>query len=528
MLYREPVSGRPHPVLIQLFITTVPCSSCRCRPRNLSGTRMLGAVFLLFLCGCQSGSSPFEISAFAEFPQPKTWKAKTVNQSSYRPDPFWISDFGDKNLDAFVRESLKNNRDIQAAQARIESAAAQARIAGADLYPQAGLNFSPRRSKQNFIGFPIGGPGGTGGGGVLSSHSTQFGLSLDTSWEIDLWGRVKAAQSAAIAEMEALQYEEQALELSIAGQTAKVWFALAEAREQVALARSALATFQKTEQTIAESFERGIEEGQTASLGSQLLLARTDVATARDALAARQELVSRTARQLEILAGKYPASQAGKTARLPSFPKRRPIDLPGSVVCRRPDLIAAERRLAAADQRLLEAQKALLPAIGLTTSVGTTTERIGDLLDGNFSVWSLAGNLAQPVLQGGRLKANVRKNQAETDTAKAQYEKAVLTAFSEVENALSSEKFFADRIRALTSAASLSRQAYQRSSEEYINGTGDLLTMLTAQQRMFSQKSQLISLRRQQLEARVDLHLAIAGSFERPDCIDTDAELLSP
>lgn len=477
----------------------------------------------LLLTSCQ-GTSPHNLSAYAEFPSPKKWKADTVAQPSYHPDRFWISDFNDPSLEAFVREALKCNRDIKAAQARIETAANTARITGADIFPQVGGNLAGQRSKQNFIGFPFGG----GGSGILSSHSTQWNLSLDTSWEIDLWGRVKAAQSAAIAEMEASQYDRALLDLSIAAQAAKAWFTLAESKDQVKLAEGTLLIFKKTEDSVRDRFQKGVEEGNTGSFGSQLLLAGTDVATAQDALAARKELVSRTSRQLEILAGRYPAGEAGKTARLPSFPTKRPISLPCTVLERRPDLIAAERRLAATDQRLIQAKRALLPTIGLTNSVGTTTERFGDLLNGQFSVWSIAGNIAQPVLQGGRLRHSIQRNQAEMHVAKAEYEQAILTAFAEVENALSAEKFLADRIIALTKAAKLSKESYQRSGEEYINGTGDLLTMLTAQQRMFTQESQLLALKRQQLEARVDLHLALAGSFECPTSIHTGATPLSP
>ena len=176
----------------------------------------------------------------------------------------------------------------------------------------------------------------------------------------------------------------------------------------------------------------------------------------------------------------------------------------------------------------MQAKRALLPTIGLTNSVGTTTERFGDLLNGQFSVWSIAGNITQPILQGGRLRNSIQRSHSEMHLAKSEFEQAILTAFSEVEFALSAEKFFAERIVALTKAANLSKESYQRSGEEYINGTGDLLTMLTAQQRMFTQHSQLLSLRRQLLDARVDLHLALAGSFECPTCIHTGATPLSP
>lgn len=485
-------------------------------------------VGLLTLSACQKGSSPEPLSGYADYPVPAKFKATPVNQLSEEPDRFWIKAFNSPHLETFVRDALKHNRDLKAAQSRIEIAASTARITGADLYPQVSSTFGGQRSKQNFIGFPFGPAGGTGGNNVLSNISTQWNLTLDTRWELDFWGKVKNAQSAAIADMEASQNDLAALQLSIASQAVKAWFLLAESRDQVRLAEATLTTFKKTEESIRDRFQRGIEDGNAGSFGSQLLIAETDVATAEDSLAARKELVSRTSRQLEILAGKYPAGEAGKNATLPSFPTTRPISVPCTVISRRPDLRAAERRLAAADQRLGRAYKDLIPTITLTNSVGFSSEQLGDILNPDFSIWSIAGNVVQPILQGGQIRNAIQRSHSETELAKFELEKAVLTACGEVENAIAAEKFFNDRVVALSKAAKLSKEAYQRSGEEYVEGTGDVLTMITAQQRMFSQQSQLLSMKRQQLEARVDLHLALAGSFECPDCIDTDADPMSP
>ena len=482
------------------------------RPQKKSTVLSAFAAAGLFLfsgTACSTGKSPEDAKHFAKLKTPAHWMAGSTYVHDSHPDTFWIDRFRDDNLSGFVKGALIHNRSLKAAQARIEVAMANARITAADLYPQASAGLNGRRTKQNFIGLPI---PGADPGGVLTSHSTQFGLSLDVSWELDLWGKIRAAESAAIADFEASRYDRAAAQLSIAGQAAKAWFAMAEAREQVALTERTLATFRETEKSIRERFEAGIQEGVQNS-ASQLLLAETDVATARDSLVAKKEIIGRTARQLEVLAGKYPAGKAGESARLPSFPKSIPAGLPATLLDRRPDLAAAERRIAAADERLLEAKKMLLPSFSLTTSVGTSSERLGDLLDGDFSVWSLAGNLAQPIFQGGRIKANIKRRESERKMAAADFEQAALTAFSEVENALASEKYLASRIRALTDAARLSRDAFERAREEFIGGTGDLLTMLTAQQRVFAQKSQLLTLRRLRLENRVDLHLALGGSF---------------
>lgn len=469
-----------------------------------------GTVFVaaLALSACQSVSPP-DAKDHASVKTPPHWVAGPTWTAAHPADSDWVAAFRSPGLDAFVEKVLAENKDLKAARARIEVTAANARIIGADLYPQLQGGFSGQRDLQNFIGLPL--PGAPPGE-ILSSRSNRFGLSLNLSWEIDLWGRIRAAKRAAIADFEASAFDRATAELSLAGQAAKTWFALAEARDQVALARSAIATFSETETAIRERFEQGIaDNGQ--STASQLLLASGDVAAARERLAARQELEGRAARLLDLLAGSYPDGKGGTSALLPELPGKVPTGLPATLLDRRPDLAAAERRIAAADQRLLEAKRALLPAISLTGSFGSASEDIGEILSGDFSIWSVAGNLAQPIFQGGRLRANIDRRGSELELAASEFEQAALTAFGEVENALAAETFLTRRVDALAESSRLALEAYRRSLEEFELGTGDVLTVLAAQQRLFTSRSQWLAVRRERLDNRVDLHLALGGSF---------------
>jgi len=465
-------------------------------------------ISVLVLSGCKSISPP-DAKYLASVKAPAHWIAGPSYRPAHFPDRFWVEDFGEPNLTAFVQSALENNRDLKAAQSRIEIAGSNARIVGADLYPELGGNFGSQRSQQNFIGFPFGNnPPGT----ILSNRNNNFGLSLDVSWEVDLWGRLRAAKSASVADFEASVFDRATAELSIAGQATKAWIALAESRDQVSLAESTIDTFSETEQFIRERFEGGIDN-QGTSLASQLLLSQTDVANAIAILATREEVVGRTARQLEVLAGEYPAGKAGSSARMPGYPGKVPTGLPATLLDRRPDLAASERRIAAADERLLSAKKALLPRIALNGSYGTSSEDIGDILNGDFTIWSIAGNMTQPIFQGGRLRANRDKRGSEVELAAAEFEQTALTAFSEVENALAAEKFYNRRVDALIKATRLSEQAYERSIEEFETGTGDVLTLLAAQERRFRNQSELLNVRRMRLDNRVDLYLSLGGSF---------------
>ncbi len=474
--------------------------------RLKAGSALALAVSLFLPVSCESISPP-DAKHHSSIKAPGHWIAGSSYRHDFIPDSNWVESFKAPALTDYVDAVMSGNKDLKAAQSRIEIAQANARIAGADLYPQVQGGFSGQREQQIIVGFPLGPPGVP-----LSSLSNRFGLSLDLSWEIDLWGRIAAAKSAFVADFEASTFDRSTAELSLAGQAAKTWFALAEAKEQVQLARSAIATFQETESAIRERFEQGIEEnGQ--NLASQLLLAEADVASARNALASREELVGRSSRQLEVLAGNYPSGSAGSRATLPDFPGHVPTDLPATLLDRRPDLAAAERRIAAADKRLLEAKRSLLPALSLTGRLGTVSDDIGDILDSDFSIWSIAGNLAQPIVQGGRLRANVSKRDSELQLSATEFEKAALTAFSEVENALAAEAFLNRRFDALAEASRLALAAYRRSLDEFERGTGDILTVLTSQQRLFTSRSQLLGVKRMRLDNRIDLHLALGGSF---------------
>jgi outer membrane protein TolC len=165
----------------------------------------------------------------------------------------WWRTFDDPVLTRLVEVALERNHDLHAAAARLDRAVAEARIAGADLKPSVGVGLGASRARQNFIGLPI--PGAPDD--VLSSTTTQFGASFDASWEVDLWGRVRAGARAAVAEAEASRSDLRAARLSIAGQTAKIWFSILEARQQLNLATDSAASFRRSAEQVRTRYESG-------------------------------------------------------------------------------------------------------------------------------------------------------------------------------------------------------------------------------------------------------------------------------
>jgi NodT family efflux transporter outer membrane factor (OMF) lipoprotein len=409
-------------------------------------------------------------------------------------------------LPELIATAIERNHDLEAAAARLERARAEARIAGADLKPTIGVGVAATRQRQKFIGFPFGGETE-----IPSNTFDRFGTSLDTSWEADLWGRIRAGARAAVAEMQATEAELRGARLSIAAQTARMWFAILEARQQVALAEDSVDSFRLSSEQVRSRYEAGIRPAL------DLRLALSNLAAAEALLSLRRDQLDRAVRQLEVLLGRYPDGRVLEQVvpgDLPQTLASVPAGLPAELLARRPDLVAAERRLAAADQRYRAARRSLYPRLSLTASGGTATDTLSDLLDGDARVWNLVGNLTQPLFQGGRLRAGVDRADASSHEALAIYVSRVLGAFAEVESALSSEQQLAERERHLAEAAEQLSAARQLAEERYRNGVGIYLVVLESQTRSLAAESNLLSVRRERLDNRVRLHLALGGGFE--------------
>ena len=182
--------------------------------------------------------------------------------------------------------------------------------------------------------------------------------------------------------------------------------------------------------------------------------------------------------------------------------------------------MAAERRLFAAETRIDEAEANLFPRLSLTGSGGTSSNDLSDLLDGDFRVWNVVGNILQPLFQGGRLRAGVDLTRSHADQALALYADATLRALAEVETALAAEGTLADRETALATAALEFRKAADDAEQRYLKGRLDFVTVLEARRSLIEAESRLIEIRRMRLDARINLHLALGGGFTPEEKID--------
>lgn len=413
----------------------------------------------------------------------------------------WWSIFAVPGLDELVVLGLQHNRDLQAALARLQAAAATATIAGAPAWPTVDAGLDAQRARRLFLGFPF------GGGGVPSSTTTTFGLSLSMRWELDLWGRVRAGESAALADRQAVLADVQGARLSLAGQICRAWFTAVEARQQLALAEATVAAFRATADDVRDRYRRGVRPALDVHLAS------TNLANAEATVTGRSAALQRALRQLDVLVGRYPSGRQATAFELPTKWPEVPAALPSELLGRRPDLLAAERRLAAAGCRVDAARAALYPALALTASGGTASEELQDLVDDDFRVWSIGANLLAPLFRGGALRGEVARQTARAAEALANFGGTLLRAFAEVEDVLAAEQTLAARRDQLAAAARHARAARDLARERYQRGLTDFLAVADGQRQAFAADSALIALDRERWHNRVDLYLALGGGM---------------
>ncbi len=442
---------------------------------------------------------------------PRAWKSGAVDAAA--ADTNWWDYFSDRGLDLAIGEALTKNSDLRAAAARIEAARQESHIASSADLPEMSLGVNRARQRQNFVGLPFPGLAGK----VLSSTNTNTGLSLNLAWEVDVWNRIKAGKLVAAATLESREADLAGARLSLTGQAAKAWFAAIEAERQVGIAKASLASYETSAERVRARYHAGIRPSL------DLRLALSEIDRARALVKQREQQRDAFVRQLEALAGRYPAGEHILAEDLPEVPRHIPAGLPAELIHRRPDLISAERALLAADTRIAEAKAVLRPSFALTSGLGTSSNKLADLLNPNVQVWNYVTNIVMPIFNNGRLKAGVRANEARAMEAAANYESRILTAYREVETALAAESILAEHKQALESATRNALAARNLAEQRYRAGLSDIITVLSSQRTALDSESALLTIRRARLDNRVDLHLALGGGFSPAAAPGADA-----
>ncbi len=404
----------------------------------------------------------------------------------------WVSSFGDAELVQLVQEAQENNKNLAASAAGVARSWALARQAGAALTPDIGLAAGAAR---------------TGSPGTSGQGSNSITTSLQVSWEADVWGRVRSGAAAATASAQSAEADYLFAQHSLAAATARAYFSSIEARLQTRITEENVRALEETLRIVNVRYDNGMASSQEQAL------AKSDLASARERLAAVEGSFRDAVRALEVLLGRYPDATLELRESLPAVPPPPPAGLPSELLERRPDMVSAERRVAAAFNAVDQAQAARLPTISLSGQLGGSSSALGDLVDPANVAWRLGTSLLAPIYDGGARREQVEIATAEQRQALAAYGQAALDAFSEIEGALDQGVVVARREAELSEAVRQSETALRLTSLRYDEGESELLDVLAVQQRVNGAKSNLSSVQRLQLEQRVNLHLALGGSW---------------
>lgn len=418
----------------------------------------------------------------------------------------WWSTFSDRQLDRFVDTALQHNPGIAQALARARVAEARVRLNRGDQLPQVGLGLGSSRQRQNMSGM----------GGPLAELADDMAFitnhhnaALDVSWELDLWGRLSALTAAARAEYLASAEQLRGVQQSVTAQVVQLYFEIVHAQAQVTLSERTVATMEEMVRQIGNRVRVGIASPADA------MLAEANLGSAQAGLEQRREALTRGLRQLDVLLGDYPAGQLVTADTLPEVPPPPAAGVPAQLLERRPDVRAAELALLGAGYQLGAAQRSFLPSLSLTGSAGYSGNDFSELFRSTNLVWSIGGQVLQPIFQGGRLVAQVDIAEGQRDEALHAYAETALNALAEVESLLAVESLLLRREQRLDFAASAAEEAVTVSFNRYLQGIDPFLNVLESQQRALDGRSAHITARHARIENRIALHLALGGGFER-------------
>ena len=420
---------------------------------------------------------------------PANWAQNQAIPASADSD--WLQQFNDPLMLALIKEGQANNTDLRLAAANMDKAWLLAKQAGARLKPTVDLSLARTQS-------------GSADGG---SSTQAINVGVTASWELDLWGRIQAGVDAASSSAQASTADYLFAKHSLSNNIAKTYLKIIEAKQQAQLAQNNLEISQKNLRITLLKLELGSASEQDAALN------KANVALAKDQLLNLNASTREALRAIEVLLGRYPSSSIDIANVLPTLPKNPPAGIPSSVLERRPDIIAAERRVASAFNASAQAKAAQLPSFSLTGTLSGASPSLSDILSPANVAWQLGANLLTPLFDAGKRRIDVDIRNLEQQQALDDYAGTALNAFAEVEHNLDLAQVLSQREAVLAEALKQSQKSYHIAQLRYQEGESSLLDTLSFQQQAISTKSSLLFIKRAQLEQRLNLYLALGGNW---------------
>lgn len=425
---------------------------------------------------------------------PKTEKAA----EAALPKLDWWRGFRSHELSDIIEQARESNLDVAAAVARVVQADAQARITGSALLPIVDADGSATQSKSS-RNLGAGGSGGT---------RKVFTASLTASYEIDFWGKNRAALQSAEQSAVAARYDREVVSLSTIAATANAYFQVLAAQDRLRAARDNLGSATRVYNLIKQRLDAGtaseLDTSQQESVVNSL----------RANIPPLEQTLQQNKNALALLMGIPPerVKIRGGSLRSVTIPRVTP-GMPAELITQRPDIRFAEAQLAAADADVANARAQLLPSITLTGTGGYQSAALKMLFEPQSAFYNIAAGVTQPIFEGGRLLGNVDLQKGRQDELMQNYRKAVVSGFSDVETALTNIRQTAEAERLQANVVTSSRRAFQISEQRLNEGTVDLVTVLNTQQTLYQAQDALAQARLNRLLAVVQLYQALGGGW---------------
>ncbi len=475
-------------------------------------------LFCILLGSCYSvpPGAVEELDLAKEIYVPEQW-AHDNPQGTFAPDieGLW-RDFPSDFLVKLVREGLTASPSLKLSQARVEAAAIRLRAQGGAGLPSLSAGLTSSRSRVNFLGLPV-----PGGSGVLSSQTTSHALSIGTSWEIDLWGRLASRQRAAEYDLRAEELDQLHAEQSHAAQILKGVFKLA--------ATEAMLRVQMQEVEVAGSALANARRMSRSGTASSGVLLRSEFAfeRAEQALSKSEQLRLQTESPLLVLLGRASGpgshfsvdersrlSQLLEQTKVPATPAP---GLPSELLSRRPDLIALRQRISQSQADAEAAHAQLFPSLSLTGNLGTSGTELRNLLDGDFRNWGLGASLLAPIFNGGGLRAQEDMAIQARNSSLYVYATACLQAFAEVDSLLGTEHGLRAEKLHSNKSGEITERLLKLAQSQHQRGSGNAAAVFAAQSEAHQSRLQSLALQRDILINHINLYLALGGTFATSD-----------
>ena len=465
-------------------------------------TGVAAATLSILLGGCVSMAPHYQQPAAPV--QAQFGNAATSADAAAAPDsmPAWREVFLDPRLQQAIALALDNNRDLRVAVLQVEKQRAQYRIQRAARLPSIDAGGSVNRSRSSDSSSE------SGVSQVTEADALQVGIS---SWELDLFGRVRSLNNEALQNWLASAETQRAARTSLVAGVANAWLALATDQQLLALAQQTHDSQQQTRQRTQARHAQGLASG--------LDLAQVDssVEAARVAVARLQIQLAQDRDALQLLVGApldasvLPTAQAlDGTVALAALP----AGLSSRVLLQRPDVLSAEHTLQAANADIGAARAAFFPTITLTANVGRASSTLSDLFAAGSHTWSFVPSITAPIFHAGALKASLDASRIGRDIGVAQYEKAIQQAFSEVADALAARDQLSGQLAAQTALVAASQRSHTLADARYRSGLDGYLQALDAQRTLFAAQQDLITLQQQEASKRVTLFKVLGGGAD--------------